>query len=194
LRLSSRIAKKNWGQGEDIRYKQWRVAWKKKGEVYFIIRSFLQINLLQGALIALIATPFVIATTTTEINLLFTFTGGSVFLIGFIIETIADRQIDIFRAKKIEPHATVRILTTGLFTYSRRPNYFGEVLVWLGLAIVVLPLPFGWIALISPLTITYIVTVVTGPMIEKIFIAQYGDEYRDYMRRTSYFIPLPPKH
>ncbi len=84
-------------------------------------------------------------------------------------------------------------MTTGLFRYSRRPNYFGETLIWWGLAIMVLPLPFGYLALISPIVITYIVTCVTGPMLEKIFLARNEAEYRAYMETTSYFIPLPPK-
>jgi steroid 5-alpha reductase family enzyme len=193
LRLSLRIAKKNWGKGEDIRYQKWRLEWMKKGDVYFILRSFLQINVLQGILIALIATPFVIAISHPHINPIFAAIGGAIFLIGLIIETIADKQIDIFRAKKAAEATTPNILTSGLFKYSRRPNYFGETLIWWGLAVMVLPLPYGWLALLSPLTITYIVTVITGPMLEKIFLEQYGDEYRAYMRKTSYFIPLPPK-
>jgi steroid 5-alpha reductase family enzyme len=193
LRLSLRIGKKNWGKGEDIRYKKWRIEWMQKGEAYFIVRSFLQINVLQGVIVALIATPFVVAVSTPIINPTFVVIGGTIFLIGLLIESIADKQIDAFRAKKAADSTTPNILTTGLFAYSRRPNYFGETLIWWGLAVMVLPLPFGWIALISPLTITYIVTAITGPMLEKIFIQQYGDEYKAYMQKTSYFIPLPPK-
>ncbi len=194
LRLSVRIAKKNWGKGEDIRYKNWRTEWMKRGEVYFILRSFLQINVLQGVLITIIATPFIISTSTHQSHLLFIILGGIIFFSGLAIETVADMQIDKFKTKKLQhPDTTPNILTTGLFAYSRRPNYFGETLIWWGLAVMVLPLPFGWIALISPLTITYIVTVITGPMLEKIFLTHYGDEYREYMRKTSYFIPLPPK-
>ena len=84
-------------------------------------------------------------------------------------------------------------MVTGLFRYARRPNYFGETLIWWGLAVIVLPLPFGYLGLISPLLITYIVTMVTGPMLEKIFLEKYPTEYRAYMDRTNYFIPWLPK-
>lgn len=84
-------------------------------------------------------------------------------------------------------------LAEGLFRYSRRPNYFGETLVWWGIATMVLPLPFGYLGLVGPITITYIVTRITGPMLEKIFIEKYNTPYVEYMKQTSYFIPLPPK-
>jgi len=80
-------------------------------------------------------------------------------------------------------------MTRGLFSLSRRPNYFGETLIWWGLAIMVLPLPLGWIAISSPLLITYIVTKVTGPMLEDSFLEKYPEKYQHYMDTTSYFIP-----
>jgi steroid 5-alpha reductase family enzyme len=193
IRLSYRIGKKNWGKPEDVRYGAWRTEWMKKGTVYFIVRSFLQINLLQGILIVLIATPFILALTITTPNWAFIGIGIFVTLTGLLIETTADRQIDSFVKGKQAGVVTETFLKKGLFRYSRRPNYFGETLVWWGLAITVLHAPFGYLALIGPLTITYIVTKITGPMIEKIFIEKYGEEYVTYMKQTSYFIPLPPK-
>jgi steroid 5-alpha reductase family enzyme len=84
-------------------------------------------------------------------------------------------------------------MTSGLFHYSRRPNYFGEVLIWVGLATMAYPLPYGAWAVLSPLLIWYIVTRVTGPMLEKIFLEKYPAEYRAYMHSTNYFIPGKPK-
>jgi steroid 5-alpha reductase family enzyme len=194
LRLSLRIGKKNWNKPEDIRYANWRREWLQKGEVYFIFRSLLQINLLQGIIIVLVALPFIIALAyQTPLSLPFLFLGAAVFLLGLSIETLADWQLDTYLKKKKAGTETTPILTTGLFKYSRRPNYFGETLIWWGLAIMVLPLPFGYLALISPLLITYIVTKITGPMLEAIFLEKYGDTYRAYMQKTSYFFPLPPK-
>lgn len=194
FRLARRIFLKNWGKAEDIRYKTWRQEWLKKGELYFIFRSYLQINVLQGILIVLISMPFIVALTfSADISWPFLIMGGVVFLTGLIIETVADIQLDNFLERKKAGSESAVILTTGLFHYSRRPNYFGETLIWWGLAITVLPLPYGYLGLIGPLTITYIVTKITGPMIENIFLTKYGGTYREYMRTTSSFIPFPPK-
>ena len=193
LRLSYRIGKKNWGKPEDVRYAAWRDAWMKKGTLYFVLRSFLQINLLQGILIVLIATPFIISLTITEPHWVLVILGTIVTLAGLAIETTADKQIDMFIKEKQAGTTTEPFLKTGLFRYCRRPNYFGETLVWWGFALMVLAAPYGFLALIGPLTITYIVTKITGPMIEKIFIEKYGEAYITYMNHTSYFIPRPPK-
>jgi steroid 5-alpha reductase family enzyme len=197
-RLGLRIYRKNKGMPEDARYANWRTLWSQKGPVYFIVRSFLQINLLQGLIILLVASPLIIslaygdafslAITSWSVML-----GLAIFVTGLTIESIADYQLDQFIARKKAGTEPSNLMTTGLFHYSRRPNYFGETLIWWGLAIIVLPLPFGYLALISPILITYIVTKVTGPMLENIFLEKYGDEYREYMRKTSYFIPLPPR-
>ncbi len=193
LRLGVRIFKKNFGAPEDARYANWRMLWQQKGPIYLILRSYLQINLLQGFIILLVSLPFIISlTSTTTPNNLFIFLGLGVFLVGLTIESLADYQLDKFIAHKKAGTEKATLMTTGLFRYSRRPNYFGETLIWWGLAITVLPLHYGFLALISPLLITYIVTRVTGPMLEKIFLSKYPTEYSEYMKQTSYFIPLPP--
>jgi len=195
MRLSGRILKKNIGKGEDERYVNWRKAWMQKGFTYFLIRTYLQINLLQGLIILLVSLPIILSlgVSDTDINQTFLYLGLLVAFIGLTIETIADMQIDAFIKRKKAGTESATLFKEGLFKYSRRPNYFGESLFWWGLAIVVLPLPFGYLGLISPIVITYIVTKVTGPMLENIFLEKYPTEYRQYMHETSYFIPLPPK-
>lgn len=194
-RLGVRIFLKNKGTPEDARYAAWRAEWMQKGVWYFWLRSFLQINLLQGVIIFIVALPGTIALAhSAEAQLDFALLGLLVFLFGLAYETTADWQLDRFIARKKAGTEPANLMTTGLFRYSRRPNYFGETMVWWGLAIMVLPLPFGWLALLSPLTITYIVTKVTGPMLEKIFLEKYPEEYAKYQQTTSYLIPLPPKH
>jgi len=193
IRLAVRIWRKNHGKPEDARYAAWRRAWSTRGTTYFIIRSFLQINLLQGIIIAIVALPVVVASATETSLTIITVIGGLVYCFGLTYESIADYQLDQFLGRKRAGTEPATLMTTGLFRYSRRPNYFGETLIWWGLAIMVLPLPYGWIAIASPLLITFIVTRVTGPMLEDIFLEKYPDEYRTYMTRTSYFIPLPPR-
>lgn len=194
-RLSLRIWLKNHGRGEDIRYANWRREWMKKGLLYFYLRSYLQINLLQGFIILLISLPFIISISFSEtLNYTFLALGLIIFTVGFVIETIADYQVDQFLAEKRAGTNKDNLLTSGLFRFSRRPNYFGETLVWWGMAIMVLPLPFGFLGLTSPLLITYIVTLVTGPMLEKIFLEKYPIEYAAYIKSTNYFIPGFPKN
>lgn len=194
IRLSTRIFKKNFGKPEDARYAKWREQWMKKGRAYFLIRSYLQVNVLQVIIILFVATPAIIAMSyPTEYSHTFLLIGSLVFLFGFLYETIADWQLDQFIAAKKAGTAKADLMKKGLFKYSRRPNYFGETLVWWGLAIMVLPLPFGYLALISPLLITYIVTMVTGPMLEDIFLKKYPEAYQQYIDTTSYIIPWFPK-
>lgn len=195
LRLSSRIYRKNAGQPEDARYATWRTAWSARSRAYFLLRSYLQVFILQGAIITIVSTPLLMALSfsATALNPLVLGIGLLVFITGLTIETIADRQLDAFIARKKASTESAPLMTSGLFRYSRRPNYFGESLIWFGLAIMVLPVPYGYLALISPITITYIVTKVTGPMLEAIFLAREPEAYRAYMAKTSYFIPLPPR-
>lgn len=193
-RLAIRIFKKNHGKPEDPRYAKWRTAWTKKGRLYFYVRSYLQIYLLQGSIIVIVALPFIVSLTSTSVSLSWwSYLGAGIALFGLGYESLADWQLDRFLARKRAGTETANLMTTGLFRYSRRPNYFGETLVWWGLAFTVFPLPLGWLALFSPLLITYIVTQVTGPMLEKIFLEKNPTEYRAYMRTTSYFIPRKPR-
>ncbi|MBY0538711.1 DUF1295 domain-containing protein [Patescibacteria group bacterium] len=195
MRLALRIYRKNKGKAEDARYAAWRQEWMKQGRSYFLWRSYLQINLLQGIIILLVSLPFIIATVSNELtyNVYIVFIGLAVYAFGLGYEALADYQLDQFLAGKKSGKITASLMTTGLFRFSRRPNYFGETLIWWGMAIIVLPLPFGYIGIMSPLIITYIVTKVTGPMLEKIFLEKYPDEYSAYMSTTNYFIPGPKK-
>lgn len=193
-RLALRIYRKNRGKPEDQRYAQWRTAWSARGRWYFLIRSYLQINLLQGAVVLIVALPFLLSLTFgNEMPVVFITLGLVVYGLGLLIESVADYQLDQFLARKKAGTEPAVLMKTGLFAFSRRPNYFGETLIWWGLALMVLPVPFGYLAIASPLLITYIVTKVTGPMLEKIFIEKYPDDYRAYMAETNYFLPWFPK-
>ncbi len=193
-RLSVRIFLKNFGTPEDARYAAWREAWMKKGTIYFLLRSYVQINLLQGFVILLVLAPFIISVSDPGlVSNSFLYAGVAVFLFGLAYETIADMQLDAFIKRKKAGAENATLMTKGLFKYSRRPNYFGETLIWWGQAIMVLPLMFGWMAILSPLVITYVVTRITGPMLENLFLKRYPDAYKEYMRTTSYFIPWFPK-
>jgi steroid 5-alpha reductase family enzyme len=193
VRLGGRLLIKNFGKPEDARYAKWRREWSAKGNWYFVLRSYLQINLLQGFVILLILLPFIISTTSDAYSIPFVLAGALVYLFGLTYETTADVQLDNYLARKKAGTETAVLMTKGLFKYSRRPNYFGETLVWWGQAIMVLALPFGWLALISPLMITFTVVKLTGPLLENQFLEKYPEEYSHYMATTNYMIPGPKK-
>lgn len=187
FRLSIRIFLRNRKKSEDYRYKQWRDSWGK----WFYIRSYLQVYLLQGFLMVVVGYSFVHASVfsiTGELNS-FVILGALVWLIGYFFEVIGDYQLDTYLAQKEKPEP---ILTTGLWKYSRHPNYFGEVTMWWGIWLIIAPLPLSFIALVSPLTITFLILKVSGiPMLEKKFEGMPA--FESYKARTSAFFPLPPK-
>jgi steroid 5-alpha reductase family enzyme len=193
-RLALRIGRKNWGKPEDQRYRAWREAWMQRGYGYFLRRSYLQINLLQGLVVIIVSLPFLVTLSAPEASgTLYTVGGILLMLCGLTYESIADWQLDRFIARKKAGIESSPLMTRGLFRYSRRPNYFGEALIWWGMATIAYPLPAGFVAFFSPLLITYILTRVTGPMLEKIFLEKNSVEYRAYMASTNFFIPGRPK-
>ncbi len=192
IRLSLRIYLRKIGKGEDFRYQAWREEWQKKGTAYFYLRSLFQIFVLQGVIILIVSLPIILGLSSTNDAVPWIFMlGSALWAIGYFFESLADFQLDTF-AK--DPANKGGILSTGLFRYSRRPNYFGEAMIWWGMACVALSMLEGvWMYLVflSPITITYILLFVTGPMLERKFMT--NPEYRKYAAITSYFVPLPPR-
>jgi len=185
LRLSVRIYLRNRGKGEDLRYKKWREEWGKS----FIIRSYLQVFLLQGAILLLNTSSILFINTYDEGSLgLIDYLGVLVWLVGFIFESVADRQLDRFVR---DPGNRGNIMDQGLWRYSRHPNYFGEVTMWWGIYLLSLSIPWGWMSIIGPLTISYIIIFVSGvPMTERFM--EDNPAFADYKRRTSAFFPWFP--
>ncbi len=123
----------------------------------------------------------------------FEIAGMVLWLAGFVIEVEADAQKSAFK-KSGKPG----VITTGLWSWSRHPNYFGESLLWWGLFLYTVPALSGflWVSVLGPVFITVLLLFVSGiPLLEKSADAKYGSDpaYREYKRRTSVFIPLPPK-
>ena len=189
VRLSGRMYLKNRGKAEDQRYAPWRESWMQKGKAYFYLRSYGQVLLLKGLIFFLVSLPIVLVNTAFAMEWnAFVSLGLALWCVGFLFESIADFQLDTF-LKNPDNHG--RIMTSGLFRYSRRPNYFGESLMWWGIAVIAFSEPLHWIAFVSPAIITYIMYAVTGPLTEEMW--EGNDEYRAYRRVTNYFIPWFPK-
>jgi len=182
LRLSGHIFWRNRGKTEDFRYGQWRKEWGR----WFYLRSYLQVYLLQGFLMLVIATPLLIAGTYgSDETGIFTFLGAGIWGIGFFFQAVGDYQLMQFLKTRKDKEG---VLQTGLWRYSRHPNYFGEILIWWGLYLVVLPLENGWYAIISPIAITYLLVFVSGvPLLEQ----RYRDNpaYQAYKKRTGMVFP-----
>lgn len=181
VRLTGHIALRR--RGEDARYAAWRKQWR-----WVRTRAFFQVYMLQGALLLLIATPIllVMASNTRGLRWL-DWLGAGVWLVGFAFEAVADWQLYHFKRQ-----GRKGVLDTGVWRYSRHPNYFGEALLWWGVGLIALNVPYGWAGLVGPLTITILVRFVSGvPMLERSQMRKAA--FRRYAERTPIFVPFWPK-
>lgn len=194
LRLSLRIYLRGRGKPEDFRHAAWRAAWGKT----FVVRSFLQVYMLQGLVIFLVALPV------TLLNLygadlgigVLGLLGFALWFLGFFFEAMGDAQLGSFMK---DPQNKGHVMNRGLWKYTRHPNYFGESTMWWGLALVAidtllftLPLPYALIPLLGPVLITFLLLKVSGvPMLEAKFAG--NPEWEAYKAKTSVFLPLPPR-
>ena len=158
---------------------------------------FLSTWTLQGLWVTLTLSAALAAITATERVSLGTVTaiGIVVWVVGIGLEATADAQKSRFRG---DPANRGRFIHSGLWSWSRHPNYFGEILLWVGVAIVALPVLRGWqwVTLISPVFVFLLLTRVSGvPLLEKSADKRWGGEpdYEAYKARTSILLPRPPR-
>ncbi len=186
LRLAAHIFSRKRGRGEDFRYAKWRREWGR----WFVPRSYLQIFMLQGLFLLVISYGVMLVNASGPRALgALDLAGTAVWLAGFFFEAVGDAQLVKF---KMDPDNKGKIMTSGLWRTTRHPNYFGEVVMWWGIFLIALSAPSGWTAVASPLMITFLLLRVSGvTMLEKQYAG--NSEFAEYARRTSAFIPLPPK-
>lgn len=188
IRLITRIYRKNKNKPEDFRYKAWRDAWGSS----FVVRSFFQIYMLQGLIIFIVALPIVLALVygNTILHTPLFIAGLLLWLVGFFFESVGDYQLDRFITN---PQNKGKIMMSGLWKYTRHPNYFGESMMWFGICSIAISFtPVALFGIVSPLLITYLLLKVSGvPMLERRF--EGNTEWEAYKAKTSVFIPTIPK-
>ena len=126
---------------------------------------------------------------------IFAVVGTLIWIFGFSIEVVADQQKTNF---KDDPDNKDKFITVGLWSWSRHPNYFGEMVLWIGIAVIAFPILIGWqlVALISPIFVIFLLTRISGiTMLESRGYKKWKDDpaYIDYLERTSVLVPFPPK-
>ena len=172
---------------EEGRYVELRRLWATH-----LHRRFLLFFQAQGALVALLSLPFLLACLDRRPALgAFEAAGCALFVFAIAGEALADRQLAAFKA---DPGNRGRTCRAGLWRYSRHPNYFFEWLVWVAYAVFARPSPWGWTSAYAPLLMLFFLFRVTGiPMAEEQALRSRGDDYREYQRTTSAFFPWFPK-
>ncbi len=165
-------------------------------EIKPVFTRFLLTWTLQGLWVFLtLSAALLVITASARVPLeFFAFAGLLVWLTGFSLEVIADAQKRRFRN---DPANAGRFINTGLWAWSRHPNYFGEILLWLGVTLIAVPVLSGWqwVIIISPVFVTLLLTRVSGiPMLEARAAKRWGNdpEYQLYLATTSRLVPLPP--
>ena len=182
VRLACHLYQRKRGKPEDPRY----TAFRKKWPDYFYLRAYIQIFLVQGFCILIIAYPIILINISKAPGFRWLDSIGlAIWMIGFYFEAVGDYQLQRFLTITTNKG---RIFTQGLWAYTRHPNYFGECVMWWGIFVIALSVPYGWTTIISPLFITYLVRFVSGiPLIEKQL--ESHPEFIVYKEKTSIFIP-----
>ena len=159
--------------------------------------TFLMTWTLQGLWVLLTAGAGLAAITTAKPTSLewIAFVGLGLWAVGFAIEALADAQKQAFRK---DPANRERFIRSGLWAWSRHPNYFGEIVIWAGIAVIAGPALSGWqwVTMVSPVFVVVLLTRVSGiPMLERRADRRWGEdpEYREYRAKTSVLVPRPPR-
>jgi steroid 5-alpha reductase family enzyme len=185
LRLGIYLTGRNFGKPEDRRYADMR----RRHDPGFWLKSLLLVFALQAVLAWIVGLPLFGAIHSAEPLVLLDYLGAAIFLFGWIWESIADWQLARFLRTRTNQDA---VLDYGVWRYSRHPNYFGEFTLWWGLWLIAVA-GGAWWTIVGPLLLSFFLLKVSGvAMLEK-DIAERRPAYREYIRKTSAFIPRPPR-
>lgn len=186
LRLTYYLIKRNWGKPEDFRYKLWRRQWKNK----VVLNAFFRVYGLQAFIMFVVGLPvfLFLNETTNDIRFnVWSLMAIGIYFLGLAFEAIGDSQL-----KEHRKSGSKEVITTGLWRYTRHPNYFGNSALWFGITLfIVIHQPGLWWSLISPGVMTSILYLISTPMLEHRMKKKPG--WNDYAKRTNRFIPWFPK-
>jgi steroid 5-alpha reductase family enzyme len=188
LRLSIYLAYRNIGKGEDFRYQEFR---RHYGVNRYWWVSFFQVFLLQGVLILLVSLPLLGSNFYTDNNELMwlDYVAIIIWIIGFIFESFGDFQLTRF---KNNPNNKGKVLDTGLWKYTRHPNYFGDTLVWWAYALFCLASGSYW-PVVGSVLMTFLIIKVSGVALLEVSLKNKKPDYQEYVRKTNAFFPWFPK-
>jgi steroid 5-alpha reductase family enzyme len=188
VRLSVHIFRRNHGKGEDPRYRAMRASHGRA----FWWRSLFTVFWLQGAILWFVALPVLLAVRAQSPDALTAVDGLGVvlFAIGFGFEVVGDYQLGRFKAK---PSNHGQVLDSGLWRYTRHPNYFGDATLWWGLYTIAAAVPGGWLTLLSPALMTFLLMRVSGVTLLEDGLTASKPGYRAYITRTPAFFPWFPR-
>ncbi len=188
LRIAS-LVRGRLGKGEDTRYRTLRARWRERGREQTTFAIFYQAQALVAAALSL---PVLLAVFNRHRGLEpVEWAGAALWLVAASFEAVADHQLSRFKSDPANKGKTMR---SGLWRYSRHPNYFFQWVTWVAYALVALAAPWGWLGLFAPAFILYLILFVTGVRpSEEAALKSRGDDFRRYQRETSVFIPWFPK-
>lgn len=188
LRLSGYLFFRNYGKGEDFRYQEFRRHFGAERYWWF---SFFQVFLLQGALIVLVSAPLLgvnLYTKSNELNTL-DYLAILIWVIGFLFESVGDYQLSKFKSNLDNKG---KVLDTGLWRYTRHPNYFGDAAIWWSFGLFSIASGAYW-HIAGSLIMTYLIIKISGVSLLERSLNDAKPQYRNYVSKTSAFIPWFPK-
>lgn len=190
IRLSLYIFRRH--KKEDYRYQLMRRAWMRRGAVFYYVKSFFIIFMLQSffSLVINSSALFVnIFSDRQNKGLIWTdFLGLGIWTIGFLIQILADSQLERFLERKKKGKNEEKFFKGGLWRYSRHPNYFGEIVLWWGIYFICCSLQYGWVTFFSALSISLLIRFVSGvPFMERKYRKDL--DWKLYCRETNVFVP-----
>ena len=186
LRLGTHLFLRNRGRPEDGRYKRFRDQWGAKAD-----RNMFWFFQFQTVFAALLSLPFLVIAWRDELPPMFAIVAAIAIWIAAVAgEGIADSQLERF---KKDPVNKGRVCRSGLWRYSRHPNYFFECLHWFTYVLLAVGSPWWWATLIAPMVMAFLLLKLSGIPITEAQTAKTRPDYAEYIRTTSAFIPWPPR-
>lgn len=186
-RLGIYLWRRAAGKPEDFRYANFRKQWGNRVK----IKAFFRVFMLQGTIMLLVAFPIMLVIDKDISSSLdaFALLGVLLWIVGYFFQVVGDAQLSSFKKRRVSKE---EVLMTGLWKYTRHPNYFGEACMWWGIAIVVLPIENGYWGLLSALFMNILLLKVSGvPFLDKRY--EGNEQYQAYKKKTNRFVPWLPK-